>query len=154
MNSSGFPFSCFLWLLSRSLSNLHLLWAFIIHGGQKSVVFGGRKSFTWTLALLLSPMVWNHLWWFFLLAPFCPPLCLEPDLQKPSSRLPCSWAASWVCPLRGMRWSLKKKRTTMVGIVSPCSLPAVLVVAMFLSLTAPVRVVISFSLVRVFVGFR
>ena len=119
MNSSGFPFSCFLWLLSRSLSNLHLLWAFIIHGGQKSVVFGGRKSFTWTLALLPSPMVWNHLWWFFLLAPFCPPLCLEPDLQKPSSRLPCSWAASWVCPLRGMRWSLKKKRTTMVGICFP-----------------------------------
>ena len=48
----------------------------------------------------------------------------------------------------------KKKRSKMVGICLPCSLPAVLVVAMFLSLTTPVSVVISFFLVLVFMGFR
>lgn len=44
MNSSGFPFSCFLWLLSRSLSNLHLLWAFNYTWRAKECGFWRKKK--------------------------------------------------------------------------------------------------------------
>lgn len=108
--------------------------------------FWRKKKLHLNSALLLSPTVWNHLWWFFLfLPPFLPfSVLLEPELLELSTRLPCTWASVGLPTQRHETEPERKQK--MVGIcLHPCSLPAVLVVAIFLSLTTPVSVVISFS---------